>query len=150
MTDENSPAPSRARNGWTVAAFCIFLLATASLHGEVWRTGVDSVVPANAPHGRAALQIFDADTTYHSWLVARQARTLLRRPHRLFDTEHCAPAPSSMVYSEPMITLGLLAIPFALATGEPVATYNGVLIVLRLWMALVMYWVVTHCSGFAP
>jgi hypothetical protein len=79
-----------------------------------------------------------ADLSFVVWLVARNARTLLREPGRLFDAEPCAPAPEALALGEPGLTLGLLAVPAWLATGDPVATFDLLSLALPLLAALAM------------
>lgn len=80
-----------------------------------------------------------ADTTFAVWLVSRNAYTLLHHPFHLFDTEHCAPAKKTMTLGEPMITMGLLAVPAYLLTGDPILTYNLTLCTLWAIGALAVY-----------
>ena len=56
--------------------------------------------------------------------MSRNARALLAQPLDFFAAEPCHPAPDPLAYSDPLLSLGLLAIPAALATDSPVLTYN--------------------------
>jgi len=102
---------------------------------------VPTAVPANADDEGAQwwrLQE-NADVRFVAWLVARNAETLSRRPHRLFDTAHCAPAERTLTSGDPMIALGLLGIPASVLGLKPVAVYNLALLTHRLVLFLAMY-----------
>lgn len=139
MTQRNDTSPRRIPAVWLIAALAVFCLGTASvlelstrdLHNDVlsWTENRGSV--ANARLAAALMDPNRADTAFAVWLVSRNAYTLVRRPWRLFDTEHCAPAERTITLSEPMITVGLLAVPFYLMTGDPILTYN--LAIWALW-----------------
>jgi hypothetical protein len=90
-----------------------------------------------------------ADLSFVVWLVARNARTLLRDPLRLFDAEPCAPAADALALGESGLTLGLLAAPAWLATGDPVATFDLLSLALPLLAAFAMYALVLAWSGSA-
>jgi hypothetical protein len=87
-----------------------------------------------------------ADVTFEAWLVARNARTLLREPWQLFDTEHCAPGEKTLTLGVPMLTMGLLAVPATLM-GDPILSYNAALAALVLVSALAMYLLATDWTG---
>jgi hypothetical protein len=133
---------------WTLAALLIFGATTAVHFADTWRHDPRRAVPVHALYGdRTDLgarelmwtAISRADATFAAWLVGRNARTLLEAPLRLFDTEHCAPARRTMTLGEPMITMGLLGVPFLALTGDPVLTYNLVLVAQWLIGAMAMY-----------
>lgn len=138
---------ARAGRPWArhAIALGVFVVAAALVYGEVWRAGAGSHVPVrDQPDRRYAHRI---DAVFEIWLVSRHARTLVRAPHRLFDTEHCAPARNTLSLGIPMIALGALGIvPFAL-TGDPVLTYNVVLALLSLLGAWAMYLLVVSWTG---
>ncbi len=95
-----------------------------------------------------------ADTAYAVWMVSRNAYTLVNHPGRLFDAEHCAPARRTMTLGEPVITMGILAIPFYLANGDPIVTYNltqWALWTLTGWAVflLVASWTAVPAAGLA-
>ena len=88
-----------------------------------------------------------ADAVFEAWLVARNARTLATRPHRLFDAEHCAPAENTLTLGIPMITQGVLALPAAAFSREPVLVYNASIVLQALVAAFAMYALVARWTG---
>ncbi|HEX5067559.1 MAG TPA: hypothetical protein VFY49_15680 [Myxococcota bacterium] len=131
-----------------IAALGVLLGAVWLAHVEIFRTGAAQFVPL-APEGHA-FELRDAtvaDVTYETWLVARHARTWLRAPWRLFDTEHCAPAERTLTYGVPMLALGLLGAPVALFTREPALVYNAALVAWSAVAALSMYVLVAGWTG---
>jgi hypothetical protein len=79
--------------------------------------------------------------------IARNARDMLRAPWALLDNGQCFPMTRSITLGEHMYGVGLLGVIPALVTGDPIATYNAV-IVLTLWIpALTMYALVRYWTG---
>jgi len=137
--------PGLGSRRWNLAALLIFGAALALVFGDVWREGPRPVVPMGRPV--PGLEAFvRADVTFEAWLVARNARTLVRAPWRLFDTEHCAPGEKTMTLGVPMLTMGLLAAPVSFL-GEPLLSYNAALVALVLCSALAMYLLATDWTG---
>jgi hypothetical protein len=132
----------------TEAAVALVLgLALALAHGATWRHGAGEVVPLVDP-GVASLDgIVRADVIYQTWLGARQARTWLGAPWRLFETEHCAPSAHSLTVGIPMLGLGLLGAPAALATSNPIRLYNIELLLQSAVSALAMLALATRWTG---
>ena len=93
--------------------------------------------------------VAQSDLVYEAWLVGRHARTFVEDPTRIYEGEHCAPYERSVTYCIPMLTMGVLGIPAMLATGEPVLTYNVVLMMMTVIAGLAMYWLVTDLTGSA-
>ena len=174
MSEAAEPTPARppsSRGGalWLLGALLVFGVATALTYGELWQRGASEQVVYKAwgdlmhedPRGfrsefmsRASTieplgwaEAFRADVIFESWLVSRNARTLATHPQRLFDTEHCAPAEKTLTLGIPMITMGALAIPTWLATGDSILTYNLTLVSLHWVAALAMYWLVASWTG---
>lgn len=99
------------------------------------------------PSGLAA-----ADLRFVVWLVARNARTLLEQPTRLFQTEPCHPAENGLALGEPGITLGLLGTPAWALSRDPFVTFHFALLA-SVWVAgLAMYalvraWTASSAAG---
>lgn len=135
-------AARRAQRAWLLVALGIFTAATLSTYWPVFRDGSKQVVLAGRLADKPASRVSDmntADLMFETWLVFRHAHTFVHSPLRLFQAEHCAPEDNSLVFGIPMITMGILAIPFYLATGEPVQTFNLVLLTMTLIGAIAMY-----------
>jgi hypothetical protein len=152
--------PKRAVLG-LLAALLVFAAGCVAVYGELWRQGPSSVAPMDSSEFGAAQTVFHhgaaeqsntpatvrADLIFEAALVTRNAYTLATAPHRLFDAEHCAPAKNSLTLGIPMISMGLLAIPAWLATGDPVLTYNLTLVTMTLAAAFAMYLLVVAWTG---
>jgi len=153
VTTPSGPGP---RIAWHAGALAAFLGAAFFLSCEVWRQGPRETVLANAAasNGEPLVGFWkltsEADTTFVAWLVGRNARTLVTRPWALFEAEHCAPARNALTLSEPMLTLGLLAVPGWLLTGDPILAYNTALLALRVLMALALYALVVAWTRSPP
>ena len=129
-------------------ALAIYLLATGWLYGPAFRAGLRERVPS-LPIAPRSRPIVRADHQWAVWAVARNARTLATRPHRLFDAEQCFPDERSLALGEPVIALGLLGVPAWLLSREPVVTYNAALALRTLAAALAMYCLVAAWTGRA-
>jgi hypothetical protein len=92
--------------------------------------------------------ISQADQRNEMAAMLRNAHLLLRDPSRLLDGD-CFPVPRAATLGEHMFGEGLAAaLPYAV-TGEPILTYNAVLV---LWIALAgvsMYALAWHWTGSA-
>jgi len=139
----------------TAAALLVFLAGLVTPFGEVWRAGIRETVPVFPRYDQGEIsnqdrfwkQAFESDQLFVTWLVARNAETLLSRPTQLYQSEQCHPAENMLALGEPMITLGLLGIPAWLATRDPVVTYNAVLVLVVLLSALAMYALVAEWTA---
>jgi hypothetical protein len=131
------PPPS-----WLTRAAPVLLLvvAVALAHAEIWRAGPAQVAPL---FSEGAPEYFPEssvpDVSFEAWLVARNARTLLTQPWRLYDTEHCFPEKQSITFGVSLVGLSVLAMPAALFTREPVLVYNFALLAWSVTAALGMY-----------
>lgn len=138
----------KMRWAWFTGATLVFLLAlVTSFHG-FWGGDLRRDVPF--PSDGIAGPVKTADYQMTVWATSRNAYALLRRPTRLFDAEPCYPAGNSLTIYHPLITLGLLAIPGLLSTGDPVAAFNLALLLKVLIAAIAMYVVVADWTGRPP
>jgi hypothetical protein len=92
-------------------------------------------------------RLLETDHRFVIWLVGRNAWTLLHRPLALLDAEGCFPERRTLSLGEPGISLGIVGMPAWLATGDPVATYNLVVLALPLIAALSMFLLVRDWTG---
>ena len=89
------------------------------------------------------------DQTFTMWLVTRNARVLTTRPWDLGGDGQCFPLPRPHTLGEHAFGEGLLAVVPWLLTGDPIATYNAML-VLSLWIpALSMFVLARYWTGSA-
>jgi len=147
---------ARRSLAWALATALLVGVGVATLWSPLWRAGPREAVLIPAPldpqsPSRAVAQANQRlDVTFAAWLVARNARTLVSSPHRLMDTEHCAPAAKSIAFGPPMLTLGALGVPAWLLTGDPVLTYNVAALLVPLIGALALFLLVSDWTGVAP
>jgi len=146
MSQEDEPRRRRALG--IAAALLAIGAAVALCYADVWRAGMGEVVPvAQVPEGSPLRHTSRADVTFEAWLAARHAHTLLRRPWRLFDTEHCAPEEQTLTFGIPLVAMGVLAIPASLVTQNPIAIYNATLALQSALAALAVFALVAAWTG---
>lgn len=145
---------SRAKRRWLLAAPAIFALALVTPFHEVWRDDISVVVPmfprfeGELPKSRFFWKwIGESEQRFVAWQVSRNARVLRESPSALFDTEQCHPTKDMMALGEPMIALGVLGIPFQLLSGDPLVTYNWVLLSVVFLSAFSMFLLVKEWTG---
>jgi hypothetical protein len=103
-----------------------------------------TLLPFPAPLRGPWLQFDEMDQQLVASGIARNARNILRAPWALLDNGTCFPMPHAVTLGEHMYGAGLLGVVPALLTGDPIATYNSV-IVLTLWIpALSMFFLVRY------
>jgi hypothetical protein len=133
----------------SLVAGAVFACALASVFhvylGADLRRAAPTVEAASA--GDPAQPLLETDQRFVIWLVGRNAWSLLHRPLEIFDAEPCFPERDTLALGEPGITLGIVGIPAWLATGDPVATYDAVVVALSLIAALSMFWLVRDWTG---
>ena len=144
--------PSRSIQLLAFLALTLLLVGWKFL--PVWQAGVDRAVPIRSPVagqelGRAQEVVRRADVVFYTWLSARNARTLIENPFGLFDAEHCAPTPKALALSAPGLTLGLIGIPAALLSEDPILIYNWVVPAMVLLAALAIYLLIVEWTGSA-
>jgi hypothetical protein len=139
---------------WDILALLVLLLT--SLFFQRAMLGEDWTVMAPVAHARDSVSkpgaypgsdLARTDQAFVAWLVARNARALLHDPLTIYDAETCFPAERSLALGEPGLSLGVLGIPFRLLTDDPIAIYNGVLLLLPLLSGLAFYWVMKRWTG---
>lgn len=87
----------------------------------------------------SASRIDSGDGRHGVWNVSWVARALTTDPRTLFDANIFYPSRQTLAYSEPNLVAGLLAVPVWLATGNPYASYNVVLLIAFAAAALAAY-----------
>lgn len=147
-------APENTAPAWIrhcTPSFAVILVLAAALalaHGQIFGAGADQVVAVAPSSARESLHpLRSADVRLEAWLVARHAHALLREPWRLFETPHCAPERHTLTLGVPSIALGVLGIPAAIASHEPLLVYNWARVASNAVCALAMYCLVTGWTG---
>ena len=89
------------------------------------------------------------DPRVFTWVMASMARRLLSHPLTLFHGTAFYPNGESLAYTEPLLPPSLLGLP-GLLWGDPILTYN--LLLLTLWPlnGLAMAWVAHGVTGSRP
>jgi hypothetical protein len=106
-----------------------------------------ALVPYSAHLKAANLAIDQSDQQFVVASIARAARAMGRAPTTLWDNLQCHPMFRPVTLGEHMFGEGLLGAVPALATDDPVFTYDAVLI-LGVWVAgLTMYALVRYWTG---
>ena len=125
MTGTSSP---RARFSWpfvraaVVGAVLVVVLTAPTV------THLTSVGRLDTSDGRLSI-----------WNVAWVAHALTTDPAHLFDTNMFWPHRGTLAYSELNLIAGVLAVPWFVVTGSPVAALNGA-IATGLWLSFVLMW----------
>lgn len=88
-------------------------------------------------------RVDSGDGQYSIWNVAWVARALTRDPLHVFDANIFHPTKGTLAYSEPNIGAGALAVPVWLATGNPIAAHNSV-VLLAFVLSLLSTWALAH------
>jgi hypothetical protein len=89
----------------------------------------------------------EADSMLHLAGVVGNAQRILDPDRTLFDAPQCNPIEKSLALGEPLITLGLLALPLALVASEPIPIYNTVLLFTAWLAAVAMYLLIKDWTG---
>lgn len=137
-----------------VVALLVLLLALCwayrSMIGVDWRDHAPILFTAAESGAAVGGFAAEVDQRFVIWLIARGARTWSEAPSRLFQGETCHPTPRSLTLGEPAFTLSLLGAPLWLVSGDPIVTYDGVVVLSTLLSALAMYWLVRDWTRSPP
>src|SRR5262245_55764865 len=96
---------------------------------------------------QAGYDFTPSDRRFSVSLVAQNARAFVRRPLHLFEAEPCHPAKHALALGHPGLALGLLGAPAWLVSGDPIASYNVAVGLLRLLAGLAMFLLVVDWTG---
>ena len=83
----------------------------------------------------------------NAWTTSWVARALPATPSTLFAANIFHPDRAALLYSEPMIGVGLLAWPIWMVTGDVAATYNLTFVLTLVLSALSMFLLVREVLG---
>lgn len=145
-----APAHRRTARGEVIGLLVLALAFVWAHRGLIGKDTTDHVpiltvsVDDSRPVGGFAALV---DQRFVVWLISRNARTWLDAPTRLFDGEICHPAPNGLALGEPALTHGLLGAPGWLASGDPIFTYDSVVLAVTALAALAMYALVLGWTG---
>ena len=82
-----------------------------------------------------------------AWMTSWVAQALPATPSALFAANIFHPDRAALLYSEPLIGVGLLAWPIWMVTGDVVATYNLTFVLTLVLSALSMFLLVREVLG---
>lgn len=135
----------RPRTAALVAAALYFGMALFAM--RVVLSAPATLLPYPKHFKGGVLAIDDTDQRFVVAGVYRNALGMLRAPWDLLDNRQCFPMPRAITLGEHMYGNGLLGVVPALLSGDPIVTYNAV-VVLTLWIpALTMYALVRYWTG---
>jgi hypothetical protein len=112
------------RSAWVLLA-CL-LLALVNTH-PLWLHLADAV-PSDI-----------GDPLLNAWVLAWDAHALLTDPLHLFDANLFYPLPNTLAYSEHLLAVAGLALPWQVLTGQPLVAYNWSLLISFGLAGLGMY-----------
>ena len=152
-TEDNQNASRiQPARGWTLFALLIFGLGLVSLFGQIAGEDPREVIVINGPEkidfetdGFELMSL--NDLRFVTALLSRNARTLATDPLNLFQLEYCSPAENALAHGEAIISPSILGIAPALLSGDPVFTFNVVLMLSTLIAALGMFFAIREWTG---
>jgi hypothetical protein len=110
--------------------------------------GVSAVLLTYPMASRLADHLFGGgDSFFLPWVLARVFHSLARAPSKLFDANIFYPAPDSLAFSEHHLSAQLLYAPLYALSGNPVLSYNLVLLLSFVCSGLAMFALVRHITG---
>jgi hypothetical protein len=95
----------------------------------------------------SAGRVDTSDGAFSIWNVAWVAHAFTTDPANLYNANIFAPHQGALAYSEANIVAGVLAIPVWVATHNPYAAMNSVILLSFVLSALAMYALVKHLTG---
>ncbi|MDG2303175.1 MAG: hypothetical protein P8R42_00750 [Candidatus Binatia bacterium] len=145
-----TPSPSRAlaRRSFALAALAYLGVALWVLAAPL--ADPTRLLPANGSIDSAVRGLGRLDQQMVVSVIVRNAAVLTGEPWNFFGDGQCYPLPRSYTLGEHMFGEGVLAAVPWLVTGDPVLTYN-LLVVLTFWLpGLAMYALSYHFTRSAP
>lgn len=151
QTHSRGPRNDARKSGATLLAMAVFAAATVALYQPIFASGVDRTIPSTGSYDAAELStwrhLLEADLTYGTWLVSRNARALRDHPLEFFDSLHCAPVEKAVTLGIPAVAMGVVALPFSVLFDNPVVVYNAVLVCMTLLACWAMFLLVREWTG---
>lgn len=137
--------PGSLLRALAVAAFYL-ALALFALRVVVPAPASTMALPVDLPPAWLKLSANDQNLTFA--LIASNARAFLRAPWTLLDGPQCFPLRHAKSLGEHALGAGLLGVvPYVLSGGDPLLTYNGVLVMTTMLAGVLMYVVVRAWTG---
>ena len=134
-----SPEGSRQRWAWHVGAALLFAtLAVGGQRGLVAGLG-DHVFFQELPAGN--------DCLLHVWTLAWDQHALATHSVGVLDANIFYPYPRTLLYSDNLLGLAVLLVPFRLATANPVLIHNLVTLAAPALDALALYALALTLTG---
>lgn len=108
-----------------------------------------SILPLPAAVFPHDVGVARSDQDFQIFVVSRNAYRFLSAPSELFEAGQCYPMPQALTLGEHMFGAGLLGAPILAASGDPILTLNGV-VLLTYWLgAMAAYALVFRWTGDA-
>ncbi|HEY8516167.1 MAG TPA: hypothetical protein VIS07_11695 [Candidatus Binatia bacterium] len=149
MTPTEAPATRPTRLGHALAALLYLAVALWAYRDVLPEPGRRAAMPA-AMLNRPAALLYQADQRFVIGALARQVHQVLHDPLGLTGYGLCYPLRAPYTLGEHMFAETLLELPFYAATGDPVLSYN-LMVVVALWLTgMAMYALALHWTGSVP
>lgn len=87
------------------------------------------------------------DPLQQSWIISWGARTTFSHPTQLFQANIYYPSGDSLIYSEHMFTLGLIAAPLYHLSGNPILAYNFLVLLGFILSGFGCYLLIKELTG---
>ncbi len=149
MRPANDPQARWRRLGHALAAL-LYLGLVLRVHAAVLEAPRTYVPFPDDLHGRQAATVYQGDQRFVVSAIAERARKLASAPTEIAGLGHCYPLRAAYTLGEHMLGEALLALPVYVATGDPILSYNAV-VLLSVWLAaLAMYALAFHFTRSIP
>ncbi|MEW6273140.1 MAG: hypothetical protein AB1689_28005, partial [Thermodesulfobacteriota bacterium] len=149
MSPAQAPAAPPTRLGHALVALLYLAIALWAYRAVLPSPGTLVAMPA-AMVGKPPATLYQGDQRFVVGALARQADQVLHDPAGLAGHGLCYPLRASYTLGEHMFGETLLELPAYAATGDPVLSYN-VMVVLSVWIgAIAMYAFALHWTRSAP
>jgi hypothetical protein len=130
----------RAICGTKLRAFGVYLLV-AILYG------VSTLILTYPMVGKVCDHLFGGgDSFFLPWVLSWVFHNFSLSPSTLFNANIFYPAPNSLAFSEHHLSAQLLYAPLYLLSGNPVLSYNVLLLLSYVWLGLAMFALVRYLT----
>jgi hypothetical protein len=102
-----------------------------------------------APRVASGARLNYGDAEWSIWVISWVAHAISTHPRALFQANIFHPHPDALAFSEANLGGGVLGLPVWLATNNPYATYNSVLLTAFV-LAFLSAWVLARYVGASP
>jgi hypothetical protein len=139
------PGPGRRAPGFHGA---VLLALAALVVARTWPLALHARThyPARERHARAV----NVDQLFTSWILAHDARALVRAPLGVFETNNLHPFRHTLAYSENLLGLAALVLPLHHLAGDPTLDHNAATLLALVLGGWGTFLLVRALGGGAP